>query len=106
DGAHAKRFADAVEVLTAFTQDEIGGIPIDLLARAHGIAVIPKVIRGGFLIGRRRGRGVLTLRGAAGRFTHPVLVTLTGGSIGGQIGVASADVVLVLANERSVRNIQ
>src|SRR5690606_41990439 len=64
------------------------------------------VIRGGFLIGGRRGRGVLTLRGADGRFTNPVLVTLTGGSIGGQIGVASADVVLVFANERSVRNIQ
>ncbi|HEX6995543.1 MAG TPA: lipid-binding SYLF domain-containing protein [Gammaproteobacteria bacterium] len=104
--AHAKRFEEAVEVLNAFTQDEAGGIPIDLLARAQGIAVIPDVIRGGFLIGGRRGRGVLTVRGADGRFTNPVLVTLTGGSIGGQIGVASADLVLVFANERSVRNIQ
>src|SRR5690606_11643344 len=105
DSAHAKRFTEAVEVITKFTQDEIGGIPIDLLSRAHGIAVIPGVIRGGFLIGGRRGRGVLTLRGEDGRFTNPVLITLTGGSIGGQIGVASADVVLVFANERSVRNI-
>ena len=46
DSAHAKRFEEAVEVLTKFTQDEVGGIPIDLLARAHGIAVIPDVIRG------------------------------------------------------------
>src|SRR5690606_516142 len=106
DAAHAERFADAVQVLAAFTQDEVTGIPIDLLARAHGIAVIPNVIRGGFLIGARRGRGVLTIRGAEGRFTNPVLVTLTGGSIGGQIGAASADLVLVFANERSVRNIE
>jgi lipid-binding SYLF domain-containing protein len=105
DGPHDKRFADAIEVLTAFTQDETTGIPIDLLARAHGIAVIPNVIRGGFLVGGRRGRGVLTVRGSDGRFSNPVLITLTGGSIGGQIGVAAADVVLVFANERSVRNI-
>jgi len=106
ESEHERRFAKAVEVLNAFTQDEVTGIPIDLLARAHGIAVFPGVIRGGFLIGGRRGRGVLTLRGADGRFTNPALVTLTGGSIGGQIGVASADLVLVFANERSVRNIQ
>jgi lipid-binding SYLF domain-containing protein len=49
---------------------------------------------------------VLTVRGTEGRFTNPVLITLTGGSIGGQIGAASADLVLVFANERSVRNIE
>lgn len=106
DGEHAERFADAVEVLAAFTQDELRGIPIELLGRAHGIAVIPNVIRGGFLIGGRRGRGVLTVRSADGRFANPALITLTGGSIGWQIGASSADLVLVFANERSVRNIE
>jgi len=106
ESEHERRFAKAVEVLNAFTQDEITGIPIDLLARAHGVAVFPGVLRGGLLIGGRRGRGVLSIRGADGRFSNPVLVTLTGGSIGGQIGIASADVVLIFANDRSVRNIQ
>src|SRR5690606_12031179 len=76
ESEHEKRFAKAVEVLNTFTQDEVTGIPIDLLSRAHGIAVFPGVVRGGFLIGGRRGRGVLTVRGADGRFTNPVLVTL------------------------------
>ena len=58
------------------------------------------------MIGARRGRGVLTLRGPDNRFTNPALITLTGGSIGGQIGVSSTDVVLVFANERAVRNIE
>ncbi len=104
-GPHAKRFTEAAEVVEAFTQNEARGIPIDLLARAHAVAVIPDVIRGGIIVGGRRGRGVLTVRGPDGRFTNPVLITLTGGSIGGQIGIASADVVLVFANEQSVRNI-
>lgn len=101
----AARFTDAAAVLTDLTADELTGIPADLLRRAHGIAVIPRVIRGGFLLGARRGRGVLTVRTSDGRFGNPVFVRLTGGSIGGQIGVESADLVLVFANERSVRNI-
>ncbi len=100
------RFAHATQVITAFAADEVHGIPTDLLARAHGIAVIPNLVRGGLLIGARRGRGVLTVRGPDNRFTNPALITLTGGSIGGQIGVSSAEVVLVFANERAVRNIE
>ena len=101
-----ERLAHAESVLAEFAADELRGIPIDLLRRAHGIAVIPGVIRGGFLLGARRGRGVLTVRTAGGRFANPAFITLTGGSIGGQIGVESADVVLVFANERAVRNIE
>src|SRR5690606_23410926 len=71
DSANAKRCTEAVEVITTLTQGAIGGIPVDLLSRAQGIAVVPGVIRGGFLIGGRRGRGVLTLRGEDGRFTNP-----------------------------------
>lgn len=101
-----ERVGAAASVLHAFTSDEQGGIPADLLSRARGVAVIPNVIRGGFLLGARRGRGVLTVRTPDGRFANPAFITLTGGSIGGQIGIESADVVLVFANERAVRNIE
>ena len=101
-----ERLARAETLLAELAADEVGGIPINLLRRAHGIAVIPNVLRGGLLLGARRGRGVLTVRTADGRFANPAFITLTGGSIGGQIGFESADVVLVFANERSVRNIE
>lgn len=103
---HETRLADATLVLQGFTQDDETAIPTDLLARAHGIAVIPKVIRGGFLIGGRRGRGVLVVKSPNGEWSNPAMITLTGGSIGWQFGAESADLVLVFANQRSVRNIE
>ena len=103
--ADNEKLARAGAVLHTFTTIEEEGIPLDLLQRARGIAVIPSVIRGGFLIGGRRGRGVLAVRGLSGEWSNPAFVTLTGGSIGGQFGVESADVVLIFANDRSINNI-
>jgi lipid-binding SYLF domain-containing protein len=102
---YERRFASAAEVLASFTTDDEKAIPADILARAQGIAVIPNVIRGGFILGGRRGRGVLAVRTQGGQWSNPALITLTGGSIGWQLGAESADVVLVFENERSVRHI-
>ena len=100
-----ERFVDAAKVLELFTTDEEHGIPADILQRARGIAVIPNLIRGGFIFGGRRGRGVLAIRSPNGEWSNPAFVTLTGGSFGAQLGAESADVVLVFANDRAVRNI-
>lgn len=99
------KFVDAAKVLELFTTDEEHGIPADILQRARGIAVIPNLIRGGFFFGGRRGRGVLAIRSPNGQWSNPAFVTLTGGSFGAQLGAESADVVLVFANDRAVRNI-
>lgn len=110
-GAHAQpddheTLGEATTVIQRFSAGDDQSIPIDLIKRAHGIAVIPNVIRGGFIVGARRGRGVLVVRTADGQWSNPAVVTLTGGSIGWQIGAESTDVVLVFANDRSVRNIR
>jgi lipid-binding SYLF domain-containing protein len=99
------RFVDAAKVVELFTTDAERGIPADILQRARGIAVIPNLIRGGLVFGGRRGRGVLAIRSPNGEWSNPAFVTLTGGSVGAQFGAESADVVLVFANDRSVRNI-
>lgn len=101
----AERFVDAAKVLELFTIDQEHGIPADILQRARGIAVIPNLIRGGFVFGGRRGRGVIAIRSPNGEWSNPAFVTLTGGSFGAQFGAESADVVLVFANDRAVRNI-
>jgi lipid-binding SYLF domain-containing protein len=99
------KFVDAAKVLEVFTTDDEHGIPADILQRARGIAVIPDLIRGGFLFGGRRGRGVIAIRSPNGEWSNPAFLTLTAGSFGAQFGAESADVVLVFANDRSVRNI-
>ena len=76
-----------------------------LLARAHGIAVIPNVVKVGLTIGGRGGKGVLVVRKADGGWSNPAFITLGGGSFGWQVGVQAADILLVLTTERSVEGI-
>ena len=102
----ADKLADAARVLEVFATDEQHGIPVQILEQARGIVVIPGLFRGGFMIGGRRGRGVISIRSPSGAWSNPAFVTLTGGSLGAQFGAEKADLVLVFENERAIRNIQ
>jgi len=74
-------------------------IPHQLLEEYEGIVIIPKLINAGLGIGGKRGHGVAMVKLANGKWSDPVFVTLTGGSVGFQIGVQSVDLVLVFRNK-------
>jgi lipid-binding SYLF domain-containing protein len=78
------------------------GIPLDIAAKAHCIAVIPGFKKGAFLVGAQYGQGVATCRTARGGWSAPVFVQLTGASFGLQAGGQSTDLVLVGVNSRSM----
>jgi lipid-binding SYLF domain-containing protein len=80
-------------------------IPGALLAEAQGVAIIPNVIKIGFIAGIRRGHGVVLVRGPEGAWSLPQFVTLTGGSVGWQAGVQGTDVVLVFMTKKSVEGL-
>jgi len=80
-------------------------IPETLLAEAQGVAIIPDVIKIGFVAGIRRGHGVVLIRDDQGNWTWPQFVTLTGGSFGWQAGVQGSDVVLVFMTKKSVEGL-
>lgn len=98
------RLITATQVLEELHATPDQNVPAWLLDRAYGLAVIPDVIKGAFIFGGRHGNGVLVSRDAAGRFSNPVFISLTGGSVGWQIGAQAADVVLVFATRRSLEN--
>jgi lipid-binding SYLF domain-containing protein len=100
-----RQLTEASELIRAFSDGGPESIPTELLQRARGIAVVPQVFRGGFILGARRGRGVLSIRMPDGSWSNPAFITLTGGSIGWQIGAESTDIVLVFANDNAVKNI-
>lgn len=81
------------------------GIPPRLLRDAHGVAVFPGLIKVGLVVGGRYGKGVVVVRDKEGGWSDPVFATLTGGSVGWQIGAESTDVVLVFKTGRSVEGI-
>jgi len=100
-----KRAGEAVRVLSEILRIPEDSIPTNLLEEAQAIAVIPDVIKASFVVGGRRGRGLIAIRGADGSWSHPVFITLTGGSVGFQAGVQSADVILVFRSTRGVDSI-
>ena len=100
-----ERARNAVRVLQEIQQIPEQAIPDKLLDEARGIIVVPDTIKAGLVLGGRRGHGLMSVKGADGTWSSPVFVTLTGGSIGFQAGVQSADVVLVFRNDRSLDDI-
>ena len=67
--------------------------------------VVPDTIKAGLVLGGRRGHGLLSVKNPDGTWSNPSFVTLTGGSIGFQAGVQSADVVLVFRSDRGLDSI-
>lgn len=101
----ASKIDSSIEVVKSIVSIPETGIPPALLRNASGIAIIPGVIKAGFIIGGRYGTGVLMVKKKDGGWSDPSFITLAGGSIGWQIGVESIDIILVFKNERSIDKI-
>lgn len=99
------RAANAVRVLKEVMEAPDKAIPRDLLQNAHAIAVVPDVIKAGFVIGGRHGSGLISVKTRDGTWSNPSFVSMTGGSIGFQAGVSSTDVILVFRTQRGVDSI-
>jgi lipid-binding SYLF domain-containing protein len=95
----------ATEVLREIMAVPLKCIPESLLHESQGIAIIPGMVKGGFIVGVRHGKGVLVTRDEHELWRAPVFVTLTGGSLGAQVGVQATDLVLVFKSRRSVERI-
>ena len=95
----------ATHVLREIMSVPLKCIPESLLHEAHGIAIIPGMREKGFVVGVRHGKGVLVTRDETGFWRAPVLITISGGSVGAQAGVQSTDLVLVFKTRRSVERI-
>lgn len=101
----AERAAEATKVLTEVMNVPETSIPDDLMARAHGIAVIPHVVKGAFGLGGQWGKGLMSQRREDGSWSTPAFVEVGGGSFGLQIGVQASDVVLVFTDETGIKGL-
>jgi lipid-binding SYLF domain-containing protein len=95
----------ATQVLDELRAQRDQQIPERLLQRAYGVAVIPSVAKVAFVVGGRRGSGVLVVRDSHGHFSGPMFINLTGGSVGWQIGAQETDIVLVFTTRRGIEGI-
>jgi lipid-binding SYLF domain-containing protein len=80
------------------------GIPEEVLEHAKCIAIVPHMIKGGFVFGAEGGRGVTTCRTASG-WSAPAFFAITGGSWGLQIGVEGVDLVMIIQNDKGMQQL-
>ena len=80
------------------------GIPEEVLEHARCIAVVPHMVKGGFVFGAENGRGVATCRTAKG-WSAPAFFAITGGSWGLQIGIEGVDLVMIIQNEKGMQHL-
>jgi len=98
------RVIEAARVLDEVLSAPDKGVPEAIIEKAQAVVVIPSTVKGALLVGGQRGKGVMSVKSANG-WSAPAFVTLTGGSLGFQIGGQATDIVLVVVNERGVSNL-
>ena len=102
----AARIKAATTVLQEIKDAPDGGVPKWVVEKAQAVAVFPGVKKGGLLIGGEWGRGIISAKSMkSGTWSAPAFLTLTGGSIGAQIGGEAVDLVLVIIDERGLEQL-
>lgn len=101
-----KRVGDASDVLEQLLRIPEKTVPPALLSRAYAVAVIPNVVKAAFGLGARRGKGIIVVRQDDNSWSNPAFITLTGGSVGWQVGAQSTDIILVFKTRKGVSGIE
>lgn len=98
----AHRAESAATILDEIMAAPDKGIPEEVLGSAKCVAVVPTLLKGGFVFGGAHGKGMATCRTAEG-WSAPAPFTMTGGSFGLQIGLQGVDLVMLIMNQRGMQ---
>ena len=98
------RLNNAAKVLDEIMAAPDQRIPDEIMKRAKCVAIIPHLIKGGFVFGAEHGKGVATCRTAAG-WSAPAFIKIAGGSWGTQIGAEAVDLVMVIKSEKGMQKL-
>ena len=104
DSKAVRRVESAGTVLDEIQSAPDQGIPEEVLGSAECVAVIPTLLKGGFIFGGRYGKGVASCRTAKG-WSAPAFFTIGGGSFGLQIGGEAVDLVMLIMNKDGMKNL-
>jgi lipid-binding SYLF domain-containing protein len=99
-----ERLDNATNVLHEIMGMPDNGIPEEVLEHAKCVAVVPHMVKAGFIFGGKGGKGVATCRTANG-WSAPAFITISGGSWGLQIGVEAVDLVMIIQNEKGMQKL-
>jgi lipid-binding SYLF domain-containing protein len=94
----------AADILNEIQSAPDSGIPREILSRADCVAVVPSMLKGGFVVGGKYGRGLASCRTSNG-WSAPAFFTVKGGSFGFQIGGQAVDLVMLIMNNEGMQRL-
>lgn len=97
-----QRATEVVEHMSGAAPDK--GVPNQVLEGAKCVAVIPKLVKGAFVVGGEHGTGVATCRTSNG-WSAPAPFSVSGISWGPQIGGKSSDLMMFVMNEQGMNDL-
>src|SRR5580698_11286879 len=98
DSKAQDRVQAAADVLNEIQAAPDKGIPQEVLGSAECVAVVPSMLKGGFIVGAKYGRGLASCRTPTG-WSAPAFFVVTGGSCGFQIGGQAVELVMLIMNK-------
>ena len=104
DNKAADRVNSAANVLEEIQAAPDTGIPDEVMGSAECVAVVPSMLKAGFVFGAQYGRGVASCRTPKG-WSDPVFFTIQGGSFGLQIGGQAVDLIMLIMNQKGMENL-
>lgn len=99
-----ERVQSAADVLNEIQGAPDKGIPQEVLGSAECVAVVPSMLKGGFIVGGKYGRGLASCRTPKG-WSSPAFFMLTGGSFGFQIGGQAVDLIMLIMNKDGMKHL-
>jgi lipid-binding SYLF domain-containing protein len=104
DSKAQDRVQAAADVLNEIQAAPDKGIPQEVLGSAECVAVVPSMLKGGFIVGAKYGRGLASCRTPTG-WSAPSFFVVTGGSFGFQIGGQAVDLVMLIMNKDGMKHL-
>ncbi len=98
------RVQAAADVLDEIQGAPDKGIQQEVLGSAECVAVVPSMLKGGFIVGAKYGRGLASCRTEKG-WSAPAFFVVTGGSFGFQIGGQAVDLVMLIMNKDGMKHL-
>ena len=104
DNKATERVKAASQVLEEIQGAPDTRIPDEVMGSADCVAVVPSMLKAGFMFGARYGRGVASCRTPKG-WSDPAFFTIEGGSFGLQIGGQAVDLIMLVMNHKGMENL-
>lgn len=104
DSKATDRVQAAADVLDEIQNTPDKGIPQEVLNSAECVAVVPSMLKGGFIFGAKYGRGLASCRTPKG-WSAPAFFKVEGGSFGFQIGGQAVDLIMLVMNDNGMRSL-